>query len=585
MIDTDFADIDAVFKHLKDRYGELSVARVGAYTRFTAKSATIKVLSAYGFSQKDIKALTDKMPDRLSFTLDEAIKESKEVRNFFKEHSGLERIIRKFEGIVEHLSTHAGGVIICEELVRLLPIIKRSEDLEKMVIAMDKKELEELGHYKFDILGLSYLSIMKNFNSFVDIDWQDVDFEDPDVYEMLQSGSVTGVFQLADQKDKTMQMKPSCFEDLIAINALIRPGVCDWNEYMDKRFNPSNETTELEDLPFMRSTHGLIVYQEQYLLLAQLYAGWGIAYADKHIRKNKNIYGDTKLREKWMEDTGGMSDLWDTICGIVAGGYSFNKSHATSYARLTFMTAYAKCHYPKEFYAAYLNQYLNKPERLTEAISELKSLGIKLLHPDINESQTTFIPTKDGILFPITSVKGVGGSALYAIEKLKPIQSFQDFLDRRIPKFVKKTTIEALVKSGAFDGDGKTRYELLCQWKDTFKEEGEKPNYAYEFEAFGFYLHDTPFDRYKIKPWKEFESDSFAMTIGKVIELKLRVDKRGAEMAFVKIINSTDTIDLVIFSSVWKTLGFEEGDMVFFKGKKDGDKMLVNSAEVLEHAN
>lgn len=557
------------------------MARVGAYTRFTAKSATMKVLSAYGFSQKDIKALTAAMPDRLTFTFDEALKESKTVKNFFSEHPNLERIIRKFEGIIEHLSTHAGGVIICKDLVNLLPVIKRSDDTEKMIIAMDKKELEELGHYKFDILGLSYLSIMQNFNEFSGVDWNEVDFEDEDVYKMLQSGQVTGVFQLADQKDKTMQMKPSRFEDLIAINALIRPGVCDWNDYMNKRFGSQNEMSEIESLPFMVNTHGLIIYQEQYLLLAKTYAGWDIAYADKYIRKNKNIRADVELKKKWMEDTGGMEELWDTICDIVAGGYSFNKSHATSYARLTFMTAYAKCHYPKEFYAAYLNQYLGKPDRINEAITEIKALGIKMLKPDINKSTTRFIPTKEGILFPINSVKGVGGSALWAIEKLKPISSFEDFLARRIPKFVKKTTIEALIKSGAFDSDGKSRYQLLCEWQEDFKEEKEKPDYIYEYEAFGYYLESTPFDKYKITPWIELNDQTNVMSIGQLTELKLRTDKRGSQMAFGTLVNNTDNIDLVIFSSVWGKLDISEGDMLFVKGKKDGNSLLVNTAEVL----
>ena len=585
--DVDFSDIDAVFRHLQDVYGEENVARVGAYTRLTAKSATIKVLSTFGYSTKEIKNITELMPDELQFSFDDALTRNEKLRSFFNEHEDLKYIIKKLEGITEHASTHAGGVIICKDLSYMLPVIKRADDAGKMIIAMDKHELEELGHYKFDILGLSSLTMMKNITDFAEVDWNTVDYDDQNIYEMLCKGNLTGIFQLSDQKDKTMEMQPRCFNDLIAINALIRPGVCDWKKFIKARFE--NEGNIFSDISYMKQTHGLIVYQEQYELLAQTFAGWDIAFSDKHIRKNKNLKNDEELKNKFINDGKDLgneeellSSVWKEIVDVAAQGYSFNKSHAASYAVLSFRTAYMKYYYPKEFYAGYLTQYLGKPERLNEGISELKNLGIRLINPTINNTESRFTPTKDGIRLPITSVKSVGGSVLYEINRLKPITSFEDFMKRRIPKFVKSTALEALIKAGAFDFDNPDRYGLLCSWKEEYSTESKKENYVYENEAFGFYLNETPFEKYNIKQFDNFKDGEIVMTIGQLTELKVRQDKRGQDMAFGTIVNQYDTIKIIIFASVWKKLTIEEGKIVFVKGKKDKTSILVNTMEVLD---
>lgn len=581
--DVDFSDIDAVFKHLQDRYGETNVARVGAYTKFTCKSCVKKVMSCLGYSQKDIKAVVDMMPDLLSFSLEEARNLSNSFKNWIDNHEDVYSIVRRLEGMVEHFSTHAGGVIICEGLTEILPTFTQSEDRSKLIVAMDKKEIESLGHYKFDILGLESLTLMKNIEDYSpQIDWHSIDYNTPEIYDMICSGDVLGIFQLSGQADKVKEQQPKNFNDLIAINALIRPGVCDWNTYLQRRAERDDE----KYLPFMKETHGLIVYQEQYELLAQHYAGWDIAYSDKHIRKNKNITEDTELFNKWLTDTSTngyskeeMMELWDEICGIVNQGYSFNKSHATSYAVLSFRTAYMKYHYPEAFYSAYLTQNNGKNDKMNEAINKVKSLGIKLLSPDINISTDKFIPTEEGIMLPINSIKGVGGSVITEINRLKPIKDFDDFLERRIKKFVKKTAIEQLIKAGAFDFTNKSREELLEQFT------GEKmqttPYYQYEKSAFGFYINDSPFSKYSIKDIDEYADGQQCMTICELVEITPRYDRRGNEMAFAIGVNDINTMRLVIFSSMWQGMNVREGDLVFVKGKKDKASIIVNAMEVM----
>lgn len=218
-----------------------------------------------------------------------------------------------------------------------------------------------------------------------------------------------------------------------------------------------------------------------------------------------------------------MQELWSTICGIVANGYGFNRAHSTSYAVLSFQTAYMKHYFPKEFCAAYLTQNIGNKENTNEAINKVKSLGIKLLAPDINLSSDKYIPREDGIMLPLNSVKGVGGSVLFEINRLKPINGLQDFLDRRIKKFIKKTSIEALIKAGVFDGEPLSRYEMLCSF-DPNKNYKEEKDFVYEKEAFGFYINETPFDNRGVKPWSDYADGSEVTTVLEIVEINTRYD-------------------------------------------------------------
>ena len=261
---------------------------------------------------------------------------------------------------------------------------------------------------------------------------------------------------------------------------------------------------------------------------------------------------------------------------MVSGGYGFNRSHSASYAKLSFQTAYMKLYHPKEFYSAYMTQNMDDETKIMEAINLLKKLNIPVLPPDVNLSTDEFVPTEEGIMFPLTAIQGVGGSAWYEVNRLKPIKDFDDFLERRVKKFVKKTVIEALVKAGAFDFTGKSRFELLKQFNE---DSIERPNYMYEKESLRFYLSDSPFDKYSIKPYAEYPSGTNVSTIVEITDVTPRYDKRGNEMAFATGVNKTDVIRMVVFSNVWKNNSFEKGELLLVRGNKDKDSLLVNSIE------
>lgn len=583
--DVDFSDIDAVFRHLQNKYGKKNVARVGAFNRFTCKSAIRKILGVYGFSQRDIKSIIDQLPNDGQCTYEEAIRESAILKTFFEENKHIAKCVQKLEGCLSHMSTHAGGVIICEGLTEKLPVWTMAEDREKLIIGFDKKIIEELGHFKFDVLGLNYLSLMKNAIDNLDepIDWSIVDFEDENVYNMLCEGNVYGVFQLSEQKDKVMEQKPKCFEDLISINALIRPGVGDWNEYIKLR---NMDIDQDGIMPYLRSTYGMIVYQDQYLLLAQTYAGWDIAFSDKHIRKNKDIKNDVELRQKFINDSMARgyyeeeaTAIWNDIEEVVAGGYGFNRAHSTSYARLSYQTAYLKCYYPKAFYTACLTANQGDSTAMIRIKEELDKEGIKILPPDINTATNKFKPTKEGIMFAMTAINGVGESAYRTIVNMRPIGSFEDFMQRRVPKDIKINTVEALIKAGAFNSTGERKSNLL---KRVEPRPYEKSEYEMEKDAFGFYITEAPYDKYTTEPFSEMPNNAIVKIVLEVTEVAVRYDKKNNEMAFMVGVNRNSTVRLVAFSSVWAKKKLEEGKMYFIKGRKDGESLLINTAEDIE---
>ena len=201
--DVDFSDIDAVYKHLQDVYGSDNVARVGAFNRFTAKSALRKVMGIYGFSQTEISKVISYMPDKLHFTLAEAIEYSPELEQWLESHKNIYHAVEKMEGIISHFSTHAGGVIIWDGLTKLLPVMIDKKDEDKLVVAYDKIIIEDLGFYKFDILGLNSLTLLKDTLDYTpQINWETVDFEDENIYKMLCEGDVLGIFQLSIRQIK-----------------------------------------------------------------------------------------------------------------------------------------------------------------------------------------------------------------------------------------------------------------------------------------------------------------------------------------------------------------------------------------------
>jgi DNA polymerase-3 subunit alpha len=608
--DVDFSDQDAVFEDLQRKYGLENVARIVAFGKMTPKAVVRKVLNSFEHPQHEIGRIT-KLIDEGVKTLAEAYEASDELRSIRAKLKVEFDVIDRLEGVISHESQHSGGVVIYPDLSSHLPLKTRGEDRTKRIVGWDKYMLEELGHYKFDILGLETLPVVRRtldsikYTTGEEVDLDKIDYEDQKVYDMLCKGDVSGIFQINAQAQKVMEQQPRNFRDLIAINALIRPGVGDWDEYVARR--KGKEWYKDPQRVWMHETQGTMTYQEQYLLDGHVLAGWGVADSDKWLRKNKDIRNDEELLHKFLTDgaTNGhdeayLLDVWKEIEDAVDGGYGFNKSHSASYARLSFQTAYLKYHYPNHFYASLMTSEGDEQDAVSNYIAECKRRGITIAPPHINDSGDSFVVSNNAINYRITTIKHVGESAINHIKELRPIKSFEDFLERREKKYAKHNVFVNLIKAGCFDFDNPNRAELIwkldmsnrtktqikegyeCakyEWHDKVKREWEK-------EALGMYLSSHPLERYGFKPFEQYPDEGACIAGGEVSEIVVRPDKKGNDMAFVTLNTLHGNIRVLVFAYIWAREAirdkFIDGQLIMVNGKRSGDAVLLNDVEVLE---
>jgi DNA polymerase-3 subunit alpha len=616
--DVDFSDQGAVFRDLQSKYGTDNVSRIIAFGRMTPRAVVRKVFNCFGHSMALQSEITKLVPD-LCKSLKDAYEYSPSLLDYKKQYPTEWDVIERLENVISHESQHAGGVLIYEGLGDIVPL-KWDRDEEIFVATWDKYMLEDLGHYKFDVLGLITLPILHGAlesarASGHKIDLTKIDLEDKRVYDMLCKGDVSGVFQINNQAGKVIQQQPRNFRDLIAINALIRPGTGDWDEYIARRSGKHWEVHP-DRLPYMQETEGLITYQEQFLLDCKTLAGWDIAFADKKVRKNKDIRNDVELRSKFYEDCVSRGydhelaiSVWQEIEHSVAGGYSFNKSHSASYAMLSYQTAYLKCHYPQHFYASLMSGAKTDGDGQNEIagyIAECKQRGITILPPDINSGGTNFVASDRGIHYRITTIKHVGESAVEWIMDNRPFASFDDFLARRVTNKVNKACVVNLIKAGAFDSLNPNRDVLMWEFdmsqrkKTDIKNGVETPRYEYddkvkmlwEKEVLGMYLSAHPMERYGFKNIEEYEDGKVALQGGEIAEVyAFHPQKNPAKpkMAWVTINTLFGNVKVVVFAREYARADvqdmFQKGNIVLVKGTRQGREILYNSGEVLEQAN
>lgn len=610
--DVDFSDQDAVFRDLQCKYGKDSVARIVAFGKMTPKAVIRKVLNAFEHESYVINPITKLVPEFCG-SMEEAYTGAPQLLEIKKKYKVEFDVIERLVNVISHESQHAGGVLIYPNLAEILPLkLDRAADM--WVAGWDKYMLEDVGHYKFDVLGLKTLPVVKNTLDSIEattgekVNLYEIDYEDQDVYDMLCKGDVSGVFQIAAQAQKVMEQQPRNFRDLIAINALIRPGVGDWTEYIARR-KGKDWSVYPPRAAYMDETVGTMTYQEQFLLDCKHLAGWDIAFADKKVRKNKNIRADEELRNKFISDaiTHGHEEViansvWSEIEDAVDGGYSFNKSHSASYAMLSYQTAYLKCKYPLHFYASLMSGEKTDgdgQDAVAGYIAECKQRGIEILPPDINRSGDTFVVSNGGINYRITTIKHVGESAINHINELRPIDSFEDFMERRNKSHAKKNVITNLIKAGAFDFDNPDRAEMMWRfdmsqrtnkqikegvvcdkydWDDKLKAEWEK-------EVLGMYLSSHPMEKYGFKSLDSFPDSTYCLQGGEVYDIKVFKDKKANDMAFVFLNTLHGNVKILVFASTWKYEGTQNllqvGNLVLVRGKRSGDAVLFDSGELL----
>lgn len=660
-IDLDFADNrrDEVIGYVKKKYGEDKVAQIITFGTMEARGSVRDTGRAMGMPYSGPDRISKMIPPGWqghAMTIDKALDQSPELKIAYSTEPETKKLLdlaRKIEGVSRHASVHAAGVVIADAPLTNYTPLQRETNGNNIVTQYDMYTIGEdgVGLLKIDFLGLRNLTIIQEALRFIEInqgkkiDFSTIPLDDPKTYELLASGETTGIFQLesAGMRRYIKELKPTSIFDLQAMVALYRPGpMANIPEFIKRKNNPNLITypdSRLKDV--LKESYGIITYQDDILLTAINVAGYSWLEADK-LRKavGKKIPSEMKKQHDQFVDgcvTGGMEkrkaeDLWNLFEPFA--GYGFNKAHAACYGTIAFRTGYLKAHFPVEFMTALLTAESRgtsgpvKNEKISEAVAECKRIGIQVLLPDINESESEFtIDHGKNIRFGLSAVKNVGDAAItniLEIRKHKKFKSFEDFCTRVDLSTINKKTIESLIKAGAMDSFA-NRAALLMSYPDIvdkvnknkkrddigqvslFGEEVNdnlrvpaqtnvedfSPNekLAFEKEFLGFYLTSHPqmsnllaiktHVTHEIEFLSE-EKEGQIVKIGGIIETAKRIftKKNNSEMAFVTISNEKgQEIECVVFPKVfdrYKTILYKDS-VVVMDGKIDtkNDKPVI----------
>ncbi|MFH1832492.1 MAG: DNA polymerase III subunit alpha [bacterium] len=478
-IDIDFCmnRREEVINYVKDTYGHDCVCQIITFGTMMAKGVIKDVARTMGFPFQDANALTDLIPEQLKITLKEAIEQEPKLQEMIAANPKIKQLFDicfKLEGLTRHASKHAAGVVIAPEpLDQSLPLYIPPKTTD-LVTQYAMTELENLGFLKMDFLGLKNLTVIEHTldeikkNHGLTIDLDRIPLDDPRVFELASNGQTDAVFQFESDgiKDVLRKLKPDKFEDLIAVNALYRPGPLGAgmvDDYIERRHGRQEVTYVFPELqPVLEETYGVIVYQEQVMKIASAIAGYSLGAADILRRAMGKKKADVMAQQKELfvkgatergRDGGKAGKLFDLMAYFA--GYGFNKSHSTAYAIIAYHTAYLKAHYPYEFMASSVSFETGNPDQFTHYLHVINEMGIPLLLPDVNRSEIEFTASPTGILFGLKGIKNIGQAALTSILEARAKKPFTDLLDfcKRIDlRAANSRVIENLISAGALDG-------------------------------------------------------------------------------------------------------------------------------------
>ncbi|KAA8486753.1 DNA polymerase III alpha subunit [Arcticibacter tournemirensis] len=486
-IDTDFDDEgrQKVIDYVVDKYGKNQVAQIVTYGSMAARTSIQDVARVLDVPLPDVNALKKLVPDTLGITLKEAFNQVDELKEILKGDDIRAKVLReaeKLEGSIRNTGVHAAGVIIApEDITNIIPVAT-AKDSSLLITQFDGRVIEDAGVIKMDFLGLKTLTIIKDAlrlikqNYGVEIEIDNISLTDEKTFELYQHGDTNGTFQFESDGMQMYlrELKPDKFEDLIAMNALYRPGPIEYiPNFIARKHGREQVSYDLPDMEeYLADTYGITVYQEQVMLLSQKLANFTKGDADV-LRKamgKKDRKTLDKLKPQFIEnakkkghDEKKLEKIWTDWEAFAS--YAFNKSHSTCYAFVAYQTAYLKAHYPAEYMAAVLNNQ-NNIEKISFFMEESRKMGIPVLGPDINESGLSFGVNKKGeIRFGMSGVKGVGEKAVESIieerEANGPYENINDFARRVNSRTVNKKVYENLVYSGAFDCFGYHRAQFF----------------------------------------------------------------------------------------------------------------------------
>ncbi len=479
-----------VIDYVNRKYGSDHVAQIVTFGTMAARAAIRDVGRALNVSYGETDAVAKQVPFALNMTLDEALKLSKPLKEYYDTNEQLHTLIdtaRALEGMPRHASTHAAGVVISRNpLTDYVPLARNDESI---VCQFPMTTLEELGLLKMDFLGLRNLTVLEDAAVLVRktdpaFSVDAIPEDDPATFAMLTEGRTSGVFQLesAGMTGVAVGLKPKSIEDITAIIALYRPGPMDSiPRFLDCASHPEKITYKHPLLePILKVTYGCIVYQEQVIEIFRKLAGFSLGQADtirRAMSKKKHAVIDAERKAFVHGDPArgivgcvrnGVSEsiansIYDEILDFAS--YAFNKAHAVAYAIVCYRTAWMKCHWPREYMAALLTSVLDSSGKVAEYIAECRAMGIRLLPPDVNESDADFTVVGENIRFGLVAAKGIGRGFINEVMAERavggPFTAFDEFCRRMYGKELNRRPVESLIRAGAFDSLGYKRKALL----------------------------------------------------------------------------------------------------------------------------
>ena len=624
-IDVDFCQDrrEEVIQYMVEKYGRDRVCQIITFGTMAARGVIRDVGRALDLPYGDVDRIAKLVPEVLGITLEKALLQEPKLNELAAADARVKEVLAvalRLEGLARHASTHAAGLVVAPKQMEEFCPVYKDQKSGSLTTQYSMKYVEKIGLVKFDFLGLKNLTVIDNAVKHVrvgkkpDFDISLLRDDDEESYKLLQSGNTTGVFQLesSGMKELLVKLKPSCFEDIIAVCALYRPGPLGSgmvDDFIERKHGRKKTVYDLPQLePILKDTYGVIVYQEQVMQISRSLAGYSLGGADllRRAMGKKDAEQMAKERDKFLEgadvlklDLKKSAAIFDLMAKFAE--YGFNKSHSAAYALVAYQTAYLKAHYPVEFMAALLTEDMGNTDKVIKSIGDCREMGIEVLPPDINESNRSFRVLEKAMRFGLGAVKNVGEGAIEAIIEARgtdPFKDLFDFCERVDLRRVNKRVIEALIKCGAFDSTGGLRSQLMAVLEEAaatgqrvreeresaqaslfgvgelvrggngganrlpeIPEWDEKYRLASEKEAIGFFITGHPLDRYVADMKRFSNADSYSILemkeksevkiCGVSTALKEIMTKKGDRMAFISLEDLTGCVEVVVFSDVY----------------------------------
>ena len=638
-----------VINYVTQTYGRENVAQIITFGTLAAKAAMKDTARALELPYAEADRLAKMVPPQLNITIDEALRQSAPLRQRYESEPKIKQVLdvaRRLEGLSRHSSTHAAGVVISPKPLRdVVPLYKTNKDEIVTQFAMD--DLERIGLLKMDFLGLTTLTVITDAVQLIEqhrgvkLVLEDLPLDDSETFQLFSRGAASGIFQFESHgmREILRRYQPSRFEDLVALNALYRPGPLQGgmvDDFIARKHGQKEVTYLLPELKeVLEETYGVIVYQEQVMQIANRLAGFSLGEADILRR----AMGKKKPKEMAAQQEKFLAGCRERkvnpkkavkIFELMAqfAGYGFNKSHSAAYALLAYQTAYLKTHYPVEFMAAVLSAETGNTEKVVKYIGECRQMGITVLPPDVQSSDWSFTPAGESIRFGLGAVRNVGFNTVRAVQearqRLGKFTSLMQFCEEVDVRTLNRRALESLVKAGALDSLGGHRAQLLAAAEGALaratrvqreKESGqhalfgtgvaqaapppplpeveewpEHERLAYEKETLGFFTSGHPLSRFEgrlrrlgtvaIADLETKANNERVRLAGIVVRVRQMRSRKGDRWAIAGLEDLSGVADLLIFPEAFRRLEsrFHTDAVLLVKGRLRAEEAGVRLA-------